>query len=398
VHPLTKRELAVARLAATGMTTGEMGSHFYVDQRRIEFILDQVYNKTGAARRSDLATWLRDRGLIAGAGKPAAEGNTSDESNKRPGIPAQGRDLDLEDRLAGGVWGHLVGDAMGVPYEFQPPPPLREIRWGHQAGHHRQPPGTWSDDGGLMLALLDSLVQGTFDTADQGRRALEWWRGDGYKPGPIFDIGLITQSSLERIRTGTVPEEAGAFGERDNGNGSLMRILPVALVDREATDAELVTQAMRASSLTHRHPRSMVTCAVYVLAARSLLRGAEDRTRVLQEAFAAVASAVGKAEVGELRVLQTFTGRTGSGYVVDSFWSAWDAFAGGNSYRQVVERAIAYGDDTDTTSCVAGGLAGIYWGRSGIPNAWLKGIRGRDVAEPILRKLLATAGGSAHAR
>jgi ADP-ribosyl-[dinitrogen reductase] hydrolase len=302
--------------------------------------------------------------------------------------------LDLADRLAGGVWGHLVGDAMGVPYEFGPPVSMAEIRWGHEGAQQRQPPGTWSDDGGLMLALLDSLLQGTFDTRDQARRALEWWLGEAYKPGPAFDIGIATRGALRRIQRGIEPEKAGATEEHENGNGSLMRILPIALVGHRATDAELVAQAMRASSLTHRHPRSKVTCAVYVLAARSVIQGAKDRARVLTQALSAVAAAVGDAEANELHFLKTFPGRTGSGYVVDCFWSAWDAFSGGDSYRRVIERAISYGDDADTTACVAGGLAGIYWGRNAIPDEWLNAMRGRDVVEPILGKLLATAGGA----
>jgi ADP-ribosyl-[dinitrogen reductase] hydrolase len=299
---------------------------------------------------------------------------------------------DLNDRLEGGVWGHLVGDAMGVPYEFQPPKPRAEIRWGYKAVYRPQPPGTWSDDGGLMLALLDSLVQGKFDTADQGRRSLDWWLGAGYKPGSIFDVGLVTREALERIRTGTPPEEAGGDDEHENGNGSLMRILPIALVGHRASDSELIAQAMRASSLTHRHPRSTITCAVYVLIARNLLNGEGNRSQVLEKAMNAVAANLGDAETQELETLKSFPERTGSGYVVDCFWSAWDAFAGGDSYRAVIEQAIAYGDDTDTTACVAGGLAGIYWGRRGIPEEWLDAMRGRDLVEPILRRLLATAG------
>jgi ADP-ribosyl-[dinitrogen reductase] hydrolase len=294
----------------------------------------------------------------------------------------------LNDRLAGGVWGHLVGDAMGVPYEFGPPVPLEQIRWGQQAAQRAQPPGTWSDDGGLMLAPLDSLVQGTFDTKDQARRALDWWRGEAYKPGPVFDIGIATRGALERIQRGIEPEDAGAAGEHENGNGSLMRILPIALVGHQAPDAELVSQAMRASSLTHRHPRTRVACAVYVLAARSLVRGQRDRAEVLAPAFETVAATVSGAERRELDVLKNFPGRTGSGYVVDCFWSAWEAFSGGDSYRDVIERAIAYGHDADTTACVAGGLAGIYWGLGAIPDEWLSGMRGRDIVEPLLEKLL----------
>ena len=390
-HPLTPRELAVARLAATGMTAQAISGHFGYAQLRIEQILVSIFDKAGVARRADLLTWLRDRGLIEDTGAVATQLKSTRESTY-PGMPADGNDLALDDRLAGGVWGHLVGDAMGVPYEFQPPQPLHEIRWGRHATHVAQPPGTWSDDGGLMLALLDSLVRGSFDTADQGRRALDWWLGTGYKPGSIFDIGVITRESLERIRTGTAPEEAGGGGEHDNGNGSLMRILPIALVGHRASDAQLIAQATRASSLTHRHPRSMVTCAIYVLAARSLLHGARDRARVLAEAFDAVAANVGDYEVTELKVVKSYSARTGSGYVVDCFWSAWDAFAGGSSYSEVVKRAIAYGDDTDTTACVAGGLAGTYWGRSGIPDQWLNDMRGRDIVDPILAKLLVTAG------
>jgi ADP-ribosyl-[dinitrogen reductase] hydrolase len=293
-----------------------------------------------------------------------------------------------EDRLLGGVWGHLVGDAMGVPYEFGPALPASEVRWGHRSGYRPQPPGTWSDDGGLMLALLDSLLTVGFDTTDQARRALDWWIHDRYRPGRLFDIGLITRESLERFRTGTPAELAGATGERDNGNGSLMRILPVALVGHGATDAELVDQAMRASSVTHAHPRSRVTCAVYVLVARRLLLGQHDRSDVVQVAFKTVRGLVVGSEAAELDLLRKFPTRAGSGYVVDCFWSAWDSFAGAGSYGEAIERAIAYGDDTDTTACVAGGLAGAYWGLSGIPTEWLEAMRGRDLVDPMTSALL----------
>ena len=241
-----------------------------------------------------------------------------------------------------------------------------------------------------MLALLDSLLEAGFDTADQGRRALEWWLGVSYRPGPLFDIGLVTREALERIRIGIPPEQAGAEGEHENGNGSLMRILPVALAGHRSSDDELVQQAMRASSLTHRHPRSRVTCAVYVIAARLLLNGECNRRDVLHRAFRVVAASVDPAELRELELLENFPSRSGSGYVVDCFWSAWDAFATSDTYASAIKRAISYGDDTDTTGCVAGGLAGIYWGRSGIPGQWLAGMRGTEIVESIVTRLLAT--------
>ena len=64
----------------------------------------------------------------------------------------------LPERLSGGVYGHLVGDALGVPYEFVPAGHIDDVTW-RGGGAHGQPPGTWSDDGALMLALLDSTTE-----------------------------------------------------------------------------------------------------------------------------------------------------------------------------------------------------------------------------------------------
>lgn len=88
-----------------------------------------------------------------------------------------------------------------------------------------------------MLALLDSLLQAGFDLEDQGRRALAWYETDAYKPGPLFDVGMTAERALARLRAGAPAGEAGGRGERDNGNGSLMRVLPVALVERGSASA-----------------------------------------------------------------------------------------------------------------------------------------------------------------
>ncbi|MDQ2690240.1 MAG: ADP-ribosylglycohydrolase family protein, partial [Chloroflexota bacterium] len=93
----------------------------------------------------------------------------------------------MSDAIRAAVYGHLVGDAIGVPYEFGHHIETVELR-GH--GTHDQPPGTWSDDGALMLALLDSLVSVGFDPEDQGRRALAWADEGRYAAGGlVFDIG-----------------------------------------------------------------------------------------------------------------------------------------------------------------------------------------------------------------
>jgi ADP-ribosylglycohydrolase len=321
----------------------------------------------------------------------------------RQALRSRGREgrLLLPERLSGAIYGHLVGDALGVPYEFQPPGRIGEVAWrGH--GTYGQPPGTWSDDGALMLALLDSLLTAGFDTADQARRALAWQQAGAYAAGSaVFDIGTATAAALSRLREGCAPEQAGSVEAK--GNGSLMRILPVALVFREADDTELVTLAARASRVTHGSAEAQIACALYVLIARRLLDGVDDRPRVLDEARRSLRSILAEAglpgsreaEDADLASLaldafEAWTGRRGEGRVVDSFWSAWDAFAGAPDYASTVTSAVRYGNDTDTTAAIAGGLAGIHWGLAGIPPAWHRGLRDRHIPQELVDRLVGT--------
>ncbi|GAC1327066.1 MAG: ADP-ribosylglycohydrolase family protein [Candidatus Dormibacteria bacterium] len=298
----------------------------------------------------------------------------------------------LEARIAGAAWGHLVGDAMGVPYEFSRPGTISTVEWGHQ-GMHGKPPGTWSDDGALMLALLDSLLDRGFDVEDQAHRALRWMTDGAYTPdGDVFDIGIATRAALSRVRSGTPATEAGGTGEGDNGNGSLMRILPIALVARDEEDDVLVAQASAASAVTHAHPRSRVTCALYILLARTLLRGEPDRDAALRTARSSLEAVLPAEWRADYELLAHFEGRTGSGYVVDCFWSAWQAFSSAASYAETIEDAVRFGRDTDTTACVAGGLAGIYWGIDAIPADWRRELRGQEIVHPLVARLVAAAG------
>jgi ADP-ribosylglycohydrolase/protein-tyrosine phosphatase len=306
-------------------------------------------------------------------------------------------------RLSGGVWGHLVGDAMGVPYEFRPASEITTVEWGATGTHH-QPPGTWSDDGALMLALLDALLPDTrsdpprpggFDADDQAARFVAWWRKGSYTPdGKVFDIGNATARALGSIERGTPPDRSGG-DEETLGNGSLMRTVAIALAGRGLEVAELADQAERSSAITHASTVTRVTCALYALVCQRLLRGEEPgealagaqvdlRTLYRYPAFE-----------GKARALEQVLGwkeRSGRGHVVDSFWSAWDAFSSGSGYADVIERAIRYGRDTDTTACIAGGMAGIHWGIEGVPNEWLSGMRGQAIVAPIVDRLVETAG------
>lgn len=90
--------------------------------------------------------------------------------------------------------------------------------------------------------------------------------------------------------------------------------------------------------------------------------------------------------------MEAYTSRGGRTFVVDSLWSAWDAFAAADSYRDAVVRAVCYGNDTDTTASICGGLAGIYWGLDAIPEEWRSATRGSSIVDPLIERLVATAG------
>ncbi len=301
----------------------------------------------------------------------------------------------LVQRAEGGLLGLLVGDAVGVPYEFHrpedlPPRPCIDLVPPEEfpRSYSHIAPGTWSDDGAQALCLLDSLLTcGAWDLEDFAGRILSWSR-QGYLAVDrrVFDIGIQTGVALNRLASGISAGEAGLHGERNNGNGSLMRTLPLALV-HQGDDESLVGIAHAQSSVTHAHPRSQACCALYALWARFEMQGSHDAwgeaVRRLRGIYAA-----GTPHREELDgQILTYDGElSGSGYVVDCLHSARAACREGD-FASVVRAAIAFGNDTDTTACVAGGIAGIRHGREGIPLEWIEGLRGRDTWESMVFRL-----------
>jgi ADP-ribosylglycohydrolase len=303
---------------------------------------------------------------------------------------------DLASRVRGGLLGLLVGDALGVPYEFShpshlPPPHLIDFEppAGFPRAHAGTPPGTWSDDGAQALCLLASLLdRGRLDLEDFSARLVAWHdRGYLAVDGRTFDVGLQTRRAIDRLRAGALPHTAGPSGERDNGNGSLMRVLPLALWHR-GSDADLFRDAREQSRVTHGHPRSMVACGLYCLWARRLVEGVAD---AFASALSLAEGLVAPSERAELALLASPADPVrGSGYVVDSLRAARHLLESPQgTYSAVVRSAVALGDDTDTTAAIAGGLAGIRSGAEAIPEAWRVGLRGRELCDPLLDALVA---------
>ncbi|OJT19887.1 hypothetical protein BO221_32285 [Archangium sp. Cb G35] len=304
-----------------------------------------------------------------------------------------------QERIEGGLYGLLIGDALGVPYEFHPPAQIPELALlefepppGFSRAHGGVPPGTWSDDGAHALCLLASLLyRGTLDVEDLGRRLVNWYElGYMAVDYEVFDVGIQTREALANVRAGVPALEAGPSGEQENGNGSLMRVLPLALW-HQGDDAALARDAMLQSRVTHGHPRSQVCCALYCLWARRTLEGSANAWVDAVATFRALfpeGTAPREELEGAIRPDSPDTGR-GSGYVVDCLRSARDCVAVG-PYERVVKAAIALGHDTDTTAAVAGGIAGLRDGIQAIPERWRRALRGQEEwLRPMVEQLLA---------
>lgn len=301
------------------------------------------------------------------------------------------------DRVAGGLVGLLVGDALGVPYEFHAPdaiPPSALIDFEPPAGfdrsHRGVPPATWSDDGAQALCLLASLLdRGRLDADDLARRLVRWY-DEGYLAvdGIVFDVGIATGTALRALRSGRAADDGAPADAHGNGNGSLMRALPLALWHR-GSDESLVHDAHLQSRVTHAHMRSQVCCALYCLWARRILQEDADAWRsavaTLRAIYATTPDATEELE-WSIRPDEEHPG-TGSGYVVDSLRSA-RMVQRETTYEAIVRAAVALGRDTDTTACIAGGIAGLRFGLEAIPTRWRDALRGTDIVAPLLDRLL----------
>jgi ADP-ribosylglycohydrolase len=307
-------------------------------------------------------------------------------------------ELTKAQRIAGGIWGLLIGDALGVPYEFHAPenlPAKHQLEMQPPAGFRRAhasvPIGTWSDDGAQALALLASLQSNQGLHLDDFANRLINWYEHGYMAVDylVFDVGIQSATAIRKLVRGIRPETAGGSSEYDNGNGSLMRVLPLALC-HQGSDEELVYLAQQQSLVTHAHLRSQLCCALCCLWARYLLKADEfaweKAVSTLRQIYPENSAAYAELEF-YIRPDDEPMGK-GTGYVVDSLRSARMLLKQEHSYEAVVKAAIALGHDTDTTACIAGGLAGIKYGVDAIPERWMQVLRGKDLVEPLLDELL----------
>lgn len=302
------------------------------------------------------------------------------------------------DRQRGALIGLAVGDALGAPVEFQPPQsfmPVTDFNWGGPFGLE---PGQWTDDTSMALALADSMARTGWDLDDQVRRYLAWYQSGEYSvTGQCFDIGFTTAGALRRFQQIQDARRSGDPAEHASGNGSIMRLAPVAIryADRFPDSIDQLGRLAAESSLTtHASPQCLSACRYMALLLAGLIHGI-DRSEMLDPAWPplkALRDAEPLHREVELLVSGSYREKQppeiqGSGYVIQCLEAALWAFHDANDFSDAVLRAVNLGNDADTTGAVCGQLAGACWGESGIPAMWRQRLGRLDLIESALAGL-----------
>lgn len=280
-------------------------------------------------------------------------------------------------KVKDGICGFVVGDALGVPVEFYSRKELEKNPVVDMEGYgtYNQPKGTWSDDSSMTIATMYSILnKKCIDYADIMDEFCKWaFEGKHTPHGERFDIGNTTSRGLDRYRKGEKPLKSGGTSTHDNGNGSLMRILPLAYIPN--IDYETIENI---SALTHGHDRSKIACVLYVEIAKSMLKNDLTIDEHINNACEKI-----KNYYEDNEELEEFNrifnndfseGIRSGGYVIDTIETVVYCLKNTDNYKDAVLMAVNFGIDTDTNAAICGGLAGIYYGFDEIPVDWIESI------------------------
>lgn len=298
-----------------------------------------------------------------------------------------------------GIFGFAIADAVGVPAEFKSRQHLRMNPVTDMIGYgtHYMPPGTWSDDSSMTIATMDSINEfGEINYKDIMKKFCEWERDSKYTAtGVFFDIGISTRKALQNFTYGVKPTNCGGTSIRDNGNGALMRILPVVLYSNAANlsyeeEVQLINEM---SALTHGHEISKLGCKIYADYVKGLLNGVskEECLENLQtidysEYYSTEAINYYQRILDGSIVNLPEQDIKSSGFVVDTLEASIWCTQNSNSYEEAVLKAVNLGDDTDTVGAITGSMNGLIYGYHNIPKNWRANLISKEYLLNICNK------------
>lgn len=292
-----------------------------------------------------------------------------------------------------GIMGVIIGDALGLPVQFLSREelklnPVTEMR-GYGTFH--MPPGAWSDDGSMTLATLDSIREEKGINYDDIMQRFVGWNFEGqYTPtGKAYDQGATCMEAIcNYIGSGNY-KTCGKTGEYANGNGALMRMMPVCLYayvqhkNGVISLDEALKYVHQATALTHNHIRAKMASGIYFFMVQSILNQEDKLIGRLQMGMNQakdyyskdIANLTEWTRYSRLFDLAEFAQMEekeikSSGYVVDSLETAVWLLVTTESFEAALLKAVNLGGDTDTVAAIGGGLAGLYYRYKGIPKTW----------------------------
>lgn len=308
--------------------------------------------------------------------------------------------MEFLEKVKAVVMGHAVGDALGVPVEFASREELDKapITGMEGYGTYPVPAGAWSDDTSMSLCTLDVLGRYGLDYDRVMINFGKWYYNDEFTPtGEMFDVGNTCSMAIENYVVGKKSYlECGRNGERDNGNGSLMRIHLVVLylANKDMPLQEKIKIVHTMSALTHAHDRSKIGCGIYAFVLWELLqnpsiKAVQSGLRKAENFYKGQPELVHYKRLFEKTFIITPRNAIKSGgYIVHTLEAAVSCLLTTNSYKDAVLKAVNLGDDTDTVAAVTGGLAGVLYGYDAIPEEWRNTLIKREYIENLCEQII----------
>lgn len=309
----------------------------------------------------------------------------------------------MKDMWKSGIMGVVVGDALGCPVQFETREEVAKHPVDGMIGYRtfKMPKGTWTDDSALTLAMLESIsrMKG-IAFSDAMNNFVKWLENGDFTPyGFAFDIGRGTMYAIKTYEKNHDYRTCGGREAANNGNGSLMRIMPAVLfcIDKHIEVDRAISIIHTVSALTHAHERAEIACGLYYFMARAIVNGTGnlfDRIQAgLKDGFAYYRQndRFGAELIHYSRLFDLFAFKKlsagaikSSGYVVETLEAAVWGLITTNSFDKALLKIVNLGGDTDSIAAVAGGLAGLYYGYDAIPADWLKVIQRREWIENLI--------------
>ena len=287
-------------------------------------------------------------------------------------------------KIIDGIIGFAIGDSIGVPVEFKSREELKVNPVTDMIGNgtYNMPVGSWSDDTSMTLATLDSIIENKdINTNDITDKFLKWYRKNEYTPtGKTFDIGDTTLKALTKYELKLdEAKNCGGTDKYDNGNGSLMRMLPISYYiyyKNIENDFEIYNIVKDVSSITHAHEISILGCYIYVKYVLELLNGnskekAYSNIKNLNYTFFKKESIetydrILKQDISKLEEQEI----SSQGYIVSTLEAVLWLFLNSTNYNETILKAVNLGNDTDTVGAITGSLLGLYYGIDNIKEEW----------------------------